>query len=194
MPPLKGDALTFPFFYFLFSFLCVSCSSFTKIEKLLVRKNDEEVVSASADGSCIVWDMARYTRNNAMFASTLFRSALYHPDESQILTCGSDRKLTYWDAFDGSAIRIIEGSTAEINSVDVTSDGVNFVSAGNDKTVKLWNYDEGICLAIGEGHSGYINQIMISPDQQSIVSVGAEGAIFIWKMPTRTGEEKESKK
>ena len=45
--------------------------------------------------------MTRYTRNNAMFASTLFRNALYHPDESQILTCGSDRKLTYWDAFDG---------------------------------------------------------------------------------------------
>jgi WD40 repeat protein len=129
-----------------------------------------------------------------MFASTLFRSALYHPDESQILTCGSDRKLTYWDAFDGSAIRILEGSTAEINTIDVTNDGAQFVSAGNDKQVKLWDYDEGICRAIGEGHSGYINQIMISPDQKNIVSVGAEGAIFIWKMPSRAGEGKESKK
>lgn len=166
----------------------------TKIEKLVCRRNDEELVSASADGSCIVWDMARYTRNNAMFASTLFRSALYHPDESQILTCGSDRKLTYWDAFDGSAIRILEGSTAEINTIDVTNDGAQFVSAGNDKQVKLWDYDEGICRAIGEGHSGYINQIMISPDQKNVVSVGAEGAIFIWKMPSRAGEGKESKK
>ena len=167
---------------------------FFQIEKLIVRNNDEEVVSASNDGSCIVWDMTRYTRNNAMFASTLFRSALYHPDESQILTCGSDRKLTYWDAFDGSAIRILEGSTAEINSIDVTSDGVQFISAGNDKMVKVWNYDEGICLGIGEGHSGYINQIMISPDQKNIVSVGAEGAIFIWKMPSRNNEEKDGKK
>ena len=88
----------------------------------------------------------------------------------------------------------MEGSTAEINTIDVTNDGAQFVSAGNDKQVKLWDYDEGICRAIGEGHSGYINQIMISPDQKNVVSVGAEGAIFIWKMPSRAGEGKESKK
>lgn len=168
----------------------------TKIEKIVVRNGDEECVSASADGSCIVWDLARYTRTNAMFASTLFRSAIYHPDESQVLTCGSDRKLTYWDAFDGSAIRIIEGSTEEINTIDINRDGSQFVSAGNDKTVKLWDYDEGICRAVGEGHSGYINQIMISPNQQFIVSVGAEGAIFVWKLPgaAAAAEGKEGKK
>ena len=63
-----------------------------------MRKDDSEAVSSSADGSCIAWDLQRFVRLNAFFASTMFNSILYHPDESQMLTCGSDRKITYWDA------------------------------------------------------------------------------------------------
>lgn len=77
-----------------------------------VRGNDLEFVSASSDGSCIIWDMRRFARNNSLFASTFFKAVLYHPDESQLLTTGTDRKITNWDAYDGSAIRIVDGSTA----------------------------------------------------------------------------------
>lgn len=151
------------------------------ITSITIRDGDEECVSASDDGSCMVWDLRRYTRNQAMFASTLFRGILYHPDESQLLTCGSDRKLSYWDAYDGTAIRVIEGSNQEINSIDITKpDGNVFVSGGNDKTVRVWDYDDGICHFIGEGHSGNINKVAIAPGNDCVVSVGGEGAIFIW--------------
>jgi len=160
-----------------------------EVSSIRVRANDEECVSASCDGSCIVWDLKRYTRNNAMFASTLFRDIRYHPDESQMLTCGSDRKLTYFDSFDGNPIRIMEGSAAEINALDINDTGSMFVSAGNDRAVRVWDYDEGICHSVGEGHSGNINKVCISPDQQTIVSVGSEGAIFVWKMPVSPNTE-----
>jgi WD40 repeat protein len=66
----------------------------------------------------------------------------YHPDESQLLTTGSDRKITYWDAYDGSAIRILDGSqSAELNSLAVTASGDAFVSAGADKVVKVCSVD-----------------------------------------------------
>ena len=78
----------------------------------------------------------RHVRLSAFFDNTMFRSILYHPDESQILTCGSDRKITYWDATDGEAIRVIEGSEAEINSIDIDESGSLFVSGGNDKLVR----------------------------------------------------------
>ena len=60
--------------------------------------DDTECLSAGADGSCIVWNLTRGVRANVMFASTVFRSVVFHPDESQILTCGSDRKV--WLALD----------------------------------------------------------------------------------------------
>ena len=38
-----------------------------------VTKNDEEALSASVDGSCIIWNLRRGVRGNALFASTQFR-------------------------------------------------------------------------------------------------------------------------
>jgi len=153
------------------------------VTSIKIRADDNEVISASADGSCIIWDFHRHVRLNAFFESTMFKDVVYHPDESQLLTAGSDRKVTYWDATDANVIRVLEGSSDEINALDVDPEGLRFVSGGNDKIVKVWHYDEGYTMASGEGHSGGVNAIKISPDQSTVVSVGSEGACFIWEMP-----------
>lgn len=58
-----------------------------------IRKNNLECVSSSSDGSCIVWDLTRYVRNQVIFAPSFFKCVSYYPDESQILTSGTDRKV-----------------------------------------------------------------------------------------------------
>lgn len=152
-----------------------------------IKKDDSECVSASADGSCITWSLAGlhpFVRINALFAANFFKSVVYHPDESQLLTCGTDRKITYWDVTDMNAIRIIDGSEkAEVNTLDINSNGYFMVSGGSDKKVVLWNYDEGSKYFEGEGHSGAVSKVRISPDEKRIVSVGTEGGIFIWRIP-----------
>jgi len=154
---------------------------------IAIKGDDTECVSASADGSCITWALAglqSFTRMNALFAANFFKSVVYHPDESQLVTCGTDRKLTYWDVTDMNAIRIIDGSmSAEINTLHISGDGRFFVSGGADKKIKLWHYDEGSQYFEGAGHSGAIIMAKISPDEQRIVTVGGEGGIFIWKVP-----------
>lgn len=107
------------------------------VNSIRITRDDSECVSASSDGSCIIWDLNRSARKNCLFASTMFRAALYHPDESQILTCGSDRKITYWDPYDANAIRILDGSDAEIYALDIDPDGVMFVSGGEDRVVQV---------------------------------------------------------
>eukprot|EP00357_Protocruzia_adherens_P026776 CAMPEP_0115010388 /NCGR_PEP_ID=MMETSP0216-20121206/23287_1 /TAXON_ID=223996 /ORGANISM="Protocruzia adherens, Strain Boccale" /LENGTH=624 /DNA_ID=CAMNT_0002378595 /DNA_START=28 /DNA_END=1902 /DNA_ORIENTATION=- len=155
-----------------------------RVNDIQLRKNDEQAVSASSDGSCIVWDIKSFTRLVCLFESTMFKQVLYHPDESQLLTTGSDRKITYWDCFDGQAIRMLDGSEdGEINALAITEQGEHFVSGGEDKLVRLWGYDEGETQYIGEGHSGTLTKIAVSPDQRTIISVGSEGAIFIWEVP-----------
>jgi len=64
-----------------------------RVWSIKIRAGDEQAVSASADGSCIVWDLKGFTRLLAYFESTLFKQVLYHPDGSQILTTGSNRKV-----------------------------------------------------------------------------------------------------
>lgn len=73
-----------------------------------------------------------------MFANTLFKTIAYHPNECQIITSGTDRKIGYWENFDGSLIRELEGSKAgSVNGLDITGDGCYFVTGGNDKLVKV---------------------------------------------------------
>jgi len=148
------------------------------------RADDSQAVSASSDGSCIIWDLNTRTRSLCVFESTLFKSIVYHPDESQLLTTGSDRKIAYWDTFDGQAIRVLEGSMeGELTTLSISKSGSHFVSGGEERLLKLWDYDSGICQHVGVGHSGAITAAAISPDQTFIVSGGAEGAILIWTMP-----------
>ena len=64
------------------------------VTSVQITKADDEIVSASADGSCIIWNAKSFTRRAAFFANTMFSTVLYHPDESQFLTTGSDRKIT----------------------------------------------------------------------------------------------------
>merc|ERR1711988_338237 len=156
-----------------------------------VRGNDCECVTASNDGSCIIYNLQVYKRSASLQASTFFKSVLYHPDESQILTAGTDRKVTYWDPMDGSVIRVLDASEDEIMTVAITSEGEYFVSAGADKLVKVWHYDEGVCHYIGVGHSGTISKCAISPDQGICVSVGAEGAVCIWAMGVAAEEPQD---
>ena len=69
-------------------------------------------------------------------------------------------QITYWDAYDGQAIRIIDGSdTSEVNDLATDRDGEAIVSGGGDKLVRLWGYDEGHCYFIGMAHSGSIQKV-----------------------------------
>lgn len=153
------------------------------INALTCNKDGTQVVSASSDGSCIVWDLQKGIRIHALFENAVFTDMKYHPEESQYLTCGTNCKITYWDAYDGSTIRVIDGGLAAMTCLCIVSNGDYFVSGSADKTLKYWHYDDGTVQQIGYGHSGLINSVAISPDNKSAVSVGSEGGIFIWTLP-----------
>ncbi|KAK9810051.1 hypothetical protein WJX72_004013 [[Myrmecia] bisecta] len=157
----------------------------------LKESSNEECVSASSDGSCIIWDLATFHRRSSLFANTIFKSVAYHPDESQLVTAGTDRKITYWDAFDGQAIRILEGSdTEQLDCLAIDPDGEAIVSGSSDKLVKLWAYDAGHCYETGVAHSGHVTNVAVTDDRAKVVSTGSEGAIMIWSYhrPTPAGD------
>jgi WD40 repeat protein len=150
------------------------------INSVVCNKDGSQIISASADGSFIVWDLGKGIRIHALFDQTVFKDVLFHPDESQYLTCQTNCKISYWDAYDGSAIRVIDGGDTDMTCLDIKPDGNIFVSGSADKSVRVWNYDDGITIGIGQRHSGKVSRVAISPDQQNLVSVGSEGGIFIW--------------
>lgn len=157
---------------------------FGPISTVQINKFDTEVISASSDGSCIIWDLLRLSRKHVLFANTQFTAARYFPTGVQILTSGSDRTISYWEVYDGSLVREKEGSKfGPINCLSLNTTGEYFVSAGSDCVAKLWNYDLGEVVAQGIGHAGSVTACKYSPDGKFIVTGGTDGAIFMWKVP-----------
>lgn len=155
-----------------------------EVTAIKVRKNDSECVSASKDGTCIVWDLETMVRRTIVFANTMFKAICYSPDESQIITAGTDRKIMYWETYDGNQIRELEGSRqGSIDGMDISTDGRHFVTGGDDKEVLVWKYDEGLVTHIGTGHGGGIAGVKICPNQKWIITIGTDGSILRWKYP-----------
>lgn len=82
----------------------------SRVWSIVLTKDNKEAISASSDGSTIIWDLKSHTRVLCLFESTAFKQAVVNPDEYQILTAGSDRKATYWEKYDGQIIRSVECS------------------------------------------------------------------------------------
>ena len=62
----------------------------------------------------------------------------YRPDECQIITSGTDRKIAYWDLYDDQLIRELDASRqGAINGMDISNDGDYFVTGGDDMLVKV---------------------------------------------------------
>ena len=154
-----------------------------RVNCLVLSADDESAVSASNDGSCIVWSLSRFARVSCLLAPTQFKSVAYHPDYAQLLTSGSDRKLHYWDVAGAEAIRVMEAGGGVVHSVAVSGDGELFVSGGDDKLLRVWQYDSGVCEWQGAAHAAAISQVAISPDNKHIVTAGDEGAVMVWRMP-----------
>jgi WD40 repeat protein len=60
-----------------------------------INSTGDRAISASADGSVLIWDLKTYTRSACMFEATMFKQLVFHPDDSQILTTGSNRKVIF---------------------------------------------------------------------------------------------------
>lgn len=122
--------------------------------------------------------------------NTSFIMAQFTPDGLQILTCGTDRKVAYWETLDCSLIREIEGSnTGTLNCMDISPDGRYFVTGSNDCTLKVWEYDSADITYINITHAAIITTCKFSPDGKYIVTTSADGTIMIWHYPCKAPKD-----
>jgi WD40 repeat protein len=64
-----------------------------------------------------------------------------------------DNTVRVWDVASGQCTATLEGHTASVYSVALTSDGTRAVSGSDDNTVRVWDVASGQCTATLEGHT-----------------------------------------
>nr|XP_012144805.1 PREDICTED: cilia- and flagella-associated protein 52 isoform X1 [Megachile rotundata] len=84
------------------------------ITSLEVSPDNESFISSSLDGTCVMWNLRTLERKFTLRGDTMYAATCFVPDGTQVLTCGSDRNIAYWETLDGSMVRQIEGSTTDL--------------------------------------------------------------------------------
>ena len=115
------------------------------VTSIRITKDNTQCVSASADGSCIVWDLERYVRVLALFEPTVFRSVLttrrvadpHVRHEPQDLVLGRVRRL---------GDRVIDGGDAGMTTLDVEPEA-RTSSRARPTNRSRRGYDDGIAHA-----------------------------------------------
>ncbi|KAM9819627.1 cilia- and flagella-associated protein 52 [Syngnathus typhle] len=150
-----------------------------------IRSDDKESVTASMDGTCIIWDIVKFVRIRKIITkNSSFKTMCYHPEEHQIVTSGTDRRIVYWDVHDGTAIReLLDRETSAIDCMHVSHDGRYFVTGGVDKLVRVWDYMDGTVTHVGKAHGGTITSVEVCCNNSTLISTSADGAVMRWKFP-----------
>jgi WD40 repeat protein len=80
-----------------------------------------------------------------------------------LVTVLSDKRIVFWDSFNGSVIRELESLlNAQPNSIHISPNGRFFVTGGDEKLVKVWDFQTGGIIATGRGHCTNIKQVSYS--------------------------------
>ena len=142
------------------------------------------MVSASDDGTIIVWDpstvkpVATLLGHFGPVAAVAFSA-----DSRRLVSGGQDATIRVWDAHAGESIGVPlqteSGKTT--TAVAVSPDGKRIGSGETDGTLRFWEANTlRLIRASPEHHRNMVTSLAFSPDSTRLVSASTDGTLRLW--------------
>jgi WD40 repeat protein/tRNA A-37 threonylcarbamoyl transferase component Bud32 len=103
----------------------------------------------------------------------------------QLVSCGYDRCIRFWDIASGQEIRSLEGHSEGVNDLRLSPDQSVLLSASQDGTLRLWDVDSGQETARLHSSSIPVNCLAFAEEQPLLASGGDDRLIRLWHVPSR---------
>lgn len=146
------------------------------------RQRAEESLDLSVSTTQGVRAVQAFDEGNSDLAVVLALAANTIPDPSI-----ETRRTLAEVAFAPGTRLILEGHTAFVSSVDISTDGNYVVSGSSDFSIILWDARTGALIRRFEaGHRGDVQSVAFSPDNTRVVSTGLDFQTIIWDVATGT--------
>ncbi|MEG3844275.1 WD40 repeat domain-containing protein [Microcoleus sp. herbarium14] len=116
------------------------------VTAVAITPDGKTIVSGSTTKTIKIWDLntgnLKETLQDPKELSSVLSLCISH--DGKVIACGStNHKITLWNLDGGKLIRSIEGHSAWIQSLSITSDNTTLISGSRDGVVKFWQSKSG---------------------------------------------------
>ncbi len=151
------------------------------VNAVAVTPDEQQAISASADGTLRVWDLKNGQSLRTLQGHTAPVNAVtVTPDGQQAVSASADGTLRVWDLKSGQSLTTLEGHTAPVNAVVVA--GQQAISASLDGILRVWDLKNGNSLRTLQGHTASVNAVAVIPNGQQVVSASNDGTLRVWDL------------
>lgn len=142
------------------------------VVKLAFDRAGDRLISASADKTAIVWDVASGQPLHRLEGHTdTLRDIAFSIDERLIATASRDKTARLWGADDGRLIHTLTAHDGGVEAVAFHPDGQMLATAGWDRRINYWNVKSGErSMSIEAGD--FTGALAFSPDGRWLASGG----------------------
>ncbi|KAG8708617.1 hypothetical protein FRC09_001132 [Ceratobasidium sp. 395] len=105
------------------------------------------------------------------------------PNESHIISGHKDGTIQVWDADTGAAVvEPLQGHSAEVLAITISSDNQLVASGSADMTVKVWDIKTRSQMLVLRGHQYGVCAVAFSSNDRLIASGSPEGEVKVWSL------------
>ncbi|HLW65547.1 MAG TPA: hypothetical protein VKS79_09530 [Gemmataceae bacterium] len=112
----------------------------------------------------------------------------YHPNGTQVFTCGKDKTVKLWELATGKELKVIATLPEAVNALSLSRDGTQLVAAVG-KQAKVWNLADGKEIAT-LAHPADVIALAFSADKARLLTGTTDNFARVWDLAT--GKEVQS--
>jgi WD40 repeat protein len=151
-----------------------------QVNSIVFSRDGKYIVSASSDGTALVWEAATGKELSRLNCGQMDASAVaFGPDETYAAVACLDGTIRIWDVFTGKELIPIQGPGYP-GLVTFSSDGKYIASGGSDKTARVWEVRTGKEIA-HMTHEEPVWSAAFSPDGEYVASGSADNTVILWE-------------
>lgn len=153
------------------------------IQRAQFSPDGQRVVTASLDGTAMVWDVATQRKLVVLPHTTGVTSASFSPNGQWVVTTTEDGTVRIVEAATGNPYLVLGGHRGAVMDAQFSPDGRSLVTAGTDGSARLWDSQTGTEQALLRPNTlepMALQRVFFSPDGQYVATLAADGQVHLW--------------